>query len=597
MNQEQNNLNPNSFNTQGNNGIPNNQPLNNQNFNTTFNQNVEPNTNVNQTTFNQQAINSQPQSTPSFQQPIMQEPTPQPMNTLESGNASNQKFNNKPPKKVNLGLIIGIVVAVVVIIGGILLFINKKNNNSSKSSINKNFSGKTKLVNTYANIDTQTSTENTNQIHFSIGDVDVGDDKVIDISGNTIVNAEYSKRTYLGDEYYAVNKDDNIVIIKNNHEIFSFVDNANLIWGNLAYKSGVLYYTIKIDNQKYVVAYSLTNKKELWKVKGESPFVLENNNIVVSSYNSYSIVNQNGNIIAAADKDTKVYPTATDYYFKIVNNVIEIYNNSSKISELSLETKNKVFYTFVSALSNGMFVIKEFDSNTWKTIYKVYDKDLKLITELDDCKSFEGNVLGRTSLMRNASPYNSSDKSIIPDAIESETGSLDVIIYSNGTIEKLYASRFEDGLLSSETMESTDKTKHYIIGIETSNGVNGIKIINLDNNKNKKVTDGSWTADGIAESPNGKYVIINYNTTYNDSKNKIVLDENLKSLYETENQLEVVNDKFVIEYSLKSKSEIYLVNVFTKEKTKLDTTGDYYDNNSVGLITSNKGSYNLYSLN
>lgn len=587
MNQEQNNLNPNSFNTQGNNGIPNNQPLNNQNFNTTFNQNVEPNTNVNQTTFNQQAINSQPQSTPSFQQPIMQEPTPQPMNTLESGNASNQKFNNKPPKKVNLGLIIGIVVAVVVIIGGILLFINKKNNNSSKSSINKNFSGKTKLVNTYANISTYISTENTNQIHFSIGDV--GDDKVIDISGNTIVNAEFSKRTYLGDEYYAVNKDDNIVIIKNNHEIFSFVDNANLIWGNLAYKSGVLYYTIKIDNQKYVVAYSLTNKKELWKVKGESPFVLENNNIVVSSYNSYSIVNQNGNIIAAADKDTEIYPTATDYYFKIVNNVIEIYNNSSKISELSLEHKNKVFYTFVSPLSNGMFVIEEFDSNTWKTIYKVYDKDLKLITELDDCKSFEGSVLGYSSLMTTASTYNSSDKSIIHDAIKSETGSLDVIIYSNGTIEKLYDSSFEEGFLSSDAM----KTKHYIIGIETSNGVNGIKIINLDNNKNKKVT----TAYGIAESPNGKYVIINYNATYNDAINKIVLDENLKSLYETENQLEVVNDKFVIEYSLKSKSEIYLVNVFTKEKTKLDTTGDYYDNNSVGLITSNKGSYNLYSLN
>ena len=34
MNQEQNN-----FNTQGNNGIPNNQPLNNQSYNNTFNQN------------------------------------------------------------------------------------------------------------------------------------------------------------------------------------------------------------------------------------------------------------------------------------------------------------------------------------------------------------------------------------------------------------------------------------------------------------------------------------------------------------------------------------------------------------------------------
>ena len=36
MNQEQNNLNPNNFNTQGNNGISDNQPLN-QNFNNTLN--------------------------------------------------------------------------------------------------------------------------------------------------------------------------------------------------------------------------------------------------------------------------------------------------------------------------------------------------------------------------------------------------------------------------------------------------------------------------------------------------------------------------------------------------------------------------------
>ena len=41
MNQEQNNLNQNNFNTQGNNGIPNNQPLqNNQGFNPAFKSNL-----------------------------------------------------------------------------------------------------------------------------------------------------------------------------------------------------------------------------------------------------------------------------------------------------------------------------------------------------------------------------------------------------------------------------------------------------------------------------------------------------------------------------------------------------------------------------
>lgn len=127
MNQD-NNFNQNNFNSQGNNGMSNNQPLNNQNFNQ--------NMNVNQSMFNQQ-----PQPTPSFQQPIMQEPTTQPMNnTFESGNAGNYSFNSKPPKKMNLGLIIGVVAAVVFVgIGvafGSKLLSNSGNNNNSNNGNN-----------------------------------------------------------------------------------------------------------------------------------------------------------------------------------------------------------------------------------------------------------------------------------------------------------------------------------------------------------------------------------------------------------------------------------------------------------------------------
>lgn len=125
MNQEQNNLNQNNFNTQGNNGIPNNQPLNNQNVNQGM-------------SFNQQPINPQPQPTPSHEQPINQmnieQPIPQPMNTFESGNINNQNFNSKPPKKMSLGLIIGIVVAVIIVGIGIFFgskLLSKENNNDS----------------------------------------------------------------------------------------------------------------------------------------------------------------------------------------------------------------------------------------------------------------------------------------------------------------------------------------------------------------------------------------------------------------------------------------------------------------------------------
>ena len=582
MNQEQNNLNPNNFNTQGNNGIPNNQPLNNQSFNNTF---------------NQQSINAQPQPTPSYQQPInqmnVQQPTPQPMNTFESGNANNQNFNSKPPKKMNLGLIIGIVAVVVAIVIGGILLLGKNTNNDDSSSNNKNLSGNAKLVKTYNNISTYINAGDLNQVDFD------AENKVVDINGKVIVDVDITQRTYLGDGYFATKKSNNISIRKNNQEIFTFTYN-----GDIAYKNDVLYYTSSIDNQKYVVAYDLKNKKELWKNKGENPFILENDNIVVKSYsnvygnnyNSYGIINKNRNVIATADKDTNVYPTATDYYYKVSNNKVEIYNGASKVSDYSLETKDNVYYSFVSALSNGMFVIQEYDNNTLKNIYKVYDVQLKLIVELDDCINFEGSVLGYSDLINVASPYNTSKNSIITGAIKTESGKLDVIISSDGTVEKLYMARLEDGLIDTKSAK-TFKIKNYVVGIELSNSGNSIKVINLDNGKSKSVNDMTWTANGIAESPSGEYAILNYDTTYNDSKKKIVINENLESIYETENQLKVVNDKFVIEYSLKAKNEIYLVNVTTGDKTKLNTTGDYYDNNSVGLITSNNGTYNLYSLN
>ena len=120
MNQE------NNFNIQGNNGIPNNQPLNNQAFNQSMG-------------FNQQSINPQPQPTPSFQQSVTQEQSPQPMNnTVVNGSDNNQKFNSKPPKKINLGLIIGISVAVVAIIVGVVIILSTKSNDNSNKGTNDN---------------------------------------------------------------------------------------------------------------------------------------------------------------------------------------------------------------------------------------------------------------------------------------------------------------------------------------------------------------------------------------------------------------------------------------------------------------------------
>ena len=161
---------------------------------------------------------------------------------------------------MNLGLIIGIVVAVAVVGVGIAFGskLLSNGNGGTSSSVNQNLDGKVKLVKNYKQISTYIDTGDLNQIHFDT------ENKVIDIKGNVIVNAEFTKRKYLGDDYYAVINGNNIVITKNTDEIFKFVNN-----GNIAYDNNTLYYTTIVNNEKFIVAYDLSNKKELWKTRGK----------------------------------------------------------------------------------------------------------------------------------------------------------------------------------------------------------------------------------------------------------------------------------------------------------------------------------------
>jgi len=178
MNQEPNNLNQNNFNTQGNNGIPNNQPLNNQNFQQAQNQmnieqpisqatNVLENSETNNQIFNQTIGINQPQQstnqealysqpTSSAQQPIMQDTTSQSMNILESGNINTQNFNNTPPKKMNLGLILGIGAAVAIVGVGIVFCGKLLSNNTSNADSNLNSNTQNSINNNTEIEDTKT---------------------------------------------------------------------------------------------------------------------------------------------------------------------------------------------------------------------------------------------------------------------------------------------------------------------------------------------------------------------------------------------------------------------------------------------------------
>ncbi len=99
MNQQNNQFNTNNLNTQNNNGMIHNQSLHN-------NQDI---------VLNQQTLN----------------------NTFENVNVCNQNINNNQKKKVNIGLIIGIlaVLSIIAVIKLTALFKNNKNNNFNSNNI------------------------------------------------------------------------------------------------------------------------------------------------------------------------------------------------------------------------------------------------------------------------------------------------------------------------------------------------------------------------------------------------------------------------------------------------------------------------------
>ncbi len=448
-----------------------------------------------------------------------------------------------------------------------------------ETTTTKEFSGKVSLTGTYnEGIYVYGSTFmvcDNNLVYFKRGD------SIIDEKGNevTILNA-------IEQDGYTLQQINSFtsVIKKNDEKIIEFGTDYDY-----TYENHVLYYTVSENFEYYVAAYDLVNKKELWRVLGNSPKLLENGYIKAEpdgGYKGYTIIRKNGEVIGASTEDTKYFAAGSDYYVKVTEDKLEMYDGTNKKSEISLADVENYSYEFVSLLTTNHVVISELNRETWDKTYKVYNKDMKLITELDDCGTYEGMFRGTVC---------TSDHVMISEAVKVPTNMgydfpMDIIIFADDTVEMLYMTYFIDGEFGSLDAKTTTK-KHFAIGYDDKYGV---KIINLNNKMTKTVTDQSWLHARFAESENGKYVIVNY-AEYDNDKNRIVLDENLEILYETENILQVINDKFVLEYATTDKTKMYLVNVFTKEKYELDTVGEYHTNNKVGLVTNNNGTYNLYS--
>lgn len=388
MNQEQNNLNPNNFNTQGNNGMPNNQPLqNNQGFNPTFNQNVAPNTNVNQPTFNPQPMvelmqqPAQSQQMPSYQQPVMQELTPQPMNTVESGNTNNQNLNSKPPKKTNLGLIIGIVAAIIVIaiIIGIVLLLNNKGDSNNSNSIfspsNKYVDGKipyNKEVNKCAK-EIVSYKDNTRQLCYQ---------EPIYYNAENYYDRDYAR--FIDFSFYLNTDEKNILsfkLDKDTKEYYNFIE-MGLDEENLSYVYE--FQTLEEDTLVFVSNQSFKKYKTLDLTNKESVKTSDNKELYKGVY---------------AEKYT-----AYEYYTKIdgIEVAITVVNKNYNVDE-AYSRINK----FIKKLSkdNGAPFIVDYAMANYNTmgfetdLSKAYMiKDYKYVTGLKFYKTTGSYVNGNTGL-------------------------------------------------------------------------------------------------------------------------------------------------------------------------------------------------------
>ena len=610
MNQEQNNLNPNNFNTQGNNGMPNNQPLNNQNFNQGMG-------------FNQQPINPQPQQTPSYEQPIMQEPTPQSTNnTFEGGNANNRSFNGKPPKKINLGLIIGGIAVIGITIGAIILGpkLLMKNNNNSESNDSKyenvevaDITGKAKFVKNFENY---TDISSCGRNYFTL--TNDSETIVVDLNGNIVAKGVNSYR-----KPYCF--EDGTIMVPNNkqgesyssysYKIFQSGKEVYTFNGKLdntaAYDSNVVYYTTEDYHLK---AYDLKSQKELWTSKDfvGSPILVDNVIIAdgTAKDSKYILNKKTGETIDKTNDSYDVHVSYNDYYVRVYKkdntnwlSSVEVYDyNSNLISNLKINETDKCRWSYM--LSNGFYVLN-FDQESGTSKYSVYDFNSKLIKSGLAFFDYNSSRFTYNSYIFTSTNILDNDNVSV---MEGEYSAPSLLFYKDGKTLEYYTvsdtSSFGLGVGNTGRWVDTEQ-RTFLLGKDTSYGDNYV-ITNFltGNSKQIEVQDLNYLSS--VELWGGKYLALNDNGKYT------FYDENLNKLnYESDKNIVSINDEWVISYKsncVRYKScspEYYVTNILTGNENKLDINVTYENSygstnhvvNRNGLLVKNGTNYELYKFN
>ncbi len=419
--------------------------------------------------------------------------------------------------------------------------------------------------------------------------------EVVDEKGKRLAFAGSSHVELLGDGYYGITDGDNtfVTIVKDDREILTFPRVQRDSDCVLTYHDGVVVYDAEEDNVKYLVAYDLENKKELWKVKGNSPIYEPGSGYIICGIDQFMnwqcVLDFDGNVLFA-DPAGNVYvrPTNTQYFYvEYHGDRIEVYDGSKKINELSLKPEADHYYEYAGITTTGLIVVRDGAKK-----YYAMDHDLNVVWEMDGFKYAAASK--SDELMTAYKTFGPDDVFYARNCFKMGDSSYvgaDAIFFGDGTVMKLLSGRTAAG--SIETYGLPQDTRFVCGGItktDASGEHNVNVIVSLMNGKTYEGADDEYIALKY-ESPNGRYLIATQNR-----KNQ-VFDENLNVIYESDQavyDMKPLNDKCVIEYANKAKDEIYVVDLETKERTRLDVEGTYYNNNARAIITHAGEAYNLY---
>ncbi len=406
------------------------------------------------------------------------------------------------------------------------------------------------------------------------------DDKkdIVNVNGEVQV-ADYFWTSVLGDNYFTRegywDEEQGVkyaLVLNNGEEVFRVNQGS---FGGAIYKDGIFYYTDTVteDNasmDKEVVAYDLKAQKELWRTEGEAPalcgdFIKVKNKYAreVGEEKFYSkIVDMELNTIIESTAEYDVWISDSQYYYICwENESVEVCDfESNEISEVSLVSDaDNITFSLIDVLDNGMFIIQEYNDDTYDSINRLYDINANVLKEHTYISSLGNNMMRCSGQIK---------------------GNCYMIINETGIVDEVY------DIVS----VASGVDKKYFAMVEKINADDNIEtlIYNLVSGKYMVCDNKVW--DRFEQAPDGSYFIIKDE----DANQYQVYSSDFEKIYEgTDDRLWPFDGEHVLEQS----DKLSMIKLSTGEKRELKVKGRLSEYNSKGIVTSDEKKYYLYKIN